>query len=96
MGASLTEQAQFYEVVFARMQREPRIRAAVILQLVDWDPDLVDSAYTQPALEEGIPEATVRRYAESLETAGLIRYADGSVRPSWEKVLEYIGIFSSH
>jgi hypothetical protein len=77
------------------MEVEERLRAAVVFQLVDWDPDLVDSLYTQPLLQEGVPQDYVLRFAESLETTGLIRYADGSARPSWNKVLEYIELFAS-
>jgi hypothetical protein len=96
MNTSLTDQAEFFETVFSRMQAEERLRVAVVFQLVDWDPDLVDLLYSQILIQEGFPEEFVLRFEESLVTTGLIRYSDGSSRPSWNKVLEYIELFASH
>ncbi len=97
MGASLTGQQEFFKTVFAKMENEPRFRAAVIFQLVDWEPALIDEFYTQPLIEEGLASLDfIHRFAESLETTGLIRYEDGSSRPVWLTVLNQIEIFSDN
>jgi hypothetical protein len=90
MNASLVGQQQFFETVFAKMEAESRFRAAVVFQLVDWDPNLVDTLFTQPFINEGLPQDFIDRFAESLETTGLIRYADGSSRPVWDSFMQWV------
>lgn len=96
MNATLAGQQQFFETVFAKMAAEPRLRAAYIFQLVDWDPALVDSFYTQPFIQAGLPQDFIDRFAESLETTGLIRYADGTTRPAWDTVIAAIEQFAGN
>jgi hypothetical protein len=86
-GASPATQQEFFETVFAELENRPRFRAAFVFQLVDWDPDLVDEYYSGPFRAEGVPEPFIRQYAESLETVGLLRFADGSPRPAWNTFL---------
>lgn len=95
MNATLTGQQQFFETVFTKMAAEPRFRVAVIFQLVDWDPALVDLIYTQPFTMAGLPQDFIARFAESLETTGLIQYADGSSRPSWLTIRDQIEKFNN-
>ena len=90
MNASLAGQQQFFETVFTKMEAEPRFRATVVFQLVDWDPSLVDTFFTQPFINEGLPQDFIDRFAESLETTGLIRYADGSSRPAWDSFIQWV------
>lgn len=94
MNATLAGQQQFFETVFAKMQSEPGFRVAVVFQLVDWDPVLVDTLFTQPLMNEGVPQGFIDRLAESLETTGLIRYADGSSRPAWDSFIQWIVRFN--
>ncbi|MCW4255357.1 MAG: hypothetical protein N0C84_02700 [Candidatus Thiodiazotropha taylori] len=94
MNASLSRQTEFFDAFFNRMSEEQRIRVAVIFQLVDWDPDLVESEYAEALRADGLPEDMVQRFSESYETMGLIRYADGSSRPAWNRVLQAISHFS--
>lgn len=96
LTASLTGQQRFYETVFRKMESEPRFRVAVIFQLVDWDPGLVDTFYSRPFAQEGMPRDFIDRFAESLETTGLIRYTDGSRRPAWSTVRSQIEKFKAH
>lgn len=86
-GGTTQSQRAFFDTVFMRMRDEPRLRVAVIFQLVDWDPDLVDELYTQPLLAAGVEADFAARFAESLNTLGLIRFRDGSSRPAWQRVL---------
>ncbi len=94
MNASFTKQQQFLENVFAKMESEPRFRVATIFQLVDWQPNLVDT-YTQVfAGEPNVPQDFIDRFAESLETTGLIRYRDGSPKPAWNTFIKWVGKFN--
>ncbi|MES9991796.1 MAG: hypothetical protein ABW098_07575 [Candidatus Thiodiazotropha sp.] len=90
MNASETKQAEFYEAFFTRMRSENLLKAAFIFQLVDWDPALVETHYTQPLTAAGLPEDFILRFVESYETIGLIKYTDGSERLAWSSVLEEI------
>ena len=94
MDASLTKQQQFLENAFAKMESEPRLRVATVFQLVDWEPALVDSFYTQFFIQEGLPLDFIDRFAESIKTTGLIRYQDGSPRPSWNTFIRWMEIFN--
>jgi hypothetical protein len=96
INASEIKQSQFFEEVFSRMKAEEKIRAAVIFQLVDWDPVLVDTLYTQPLLNSGVSQDYVFRLAENLETIGLIRYSDGSERIAWQTVLNEIRLLKQN
>ena len=90
MGASLQGQRLFFVTVFDRMRAEPRFRVAVIFQLVDWNPELVERLYSRPLLAAGVDPGYVERFAEALETTGLIRFTDGSSKPAWQVVLDEI------
>ena len=91
MNASLTKQQQFLRNAFAKLESEPRFRVATVFQLVDWEPALVDSFYTQFFIQEGLQRDFIDRFAESLKTTGLIRYQDGSPRPSWNTFINWMG-----
>lgn len=95
MNATKKKQAAFFDAVFTRMEAEERMRVAVVFQLVDWDPKLVEEVYTRPFLQEGLPEDFVLRFAESLETIGLLRFASGTKRRAWRRVLKQIKKFST-
>ena len=87
-GATPEQQRQFFEVVFAEIENRPRLRATVVFQLVDWDPALVEEHYSRPFREAGLPESFIQQFAESLESVGLLRYEDGSVRPAWASFVD--------
>ncbi|MCB0056046.1 MAG: hypothetical protein KDE45_03435, partial [Caldilineaceae bacterium] len=87
MDATVAGQRDFFKTVFDRMRSEPRFRVAVIFQLIDWNPELVERLYSRPLLAAGVEPGFVARFAEALETTGLIRFADGSSKPAWELVL---------
>ncbi len=40
MGATLSNQQQFFENVFIEMEAESGFRAAIVFQHIDWDPDI--------------------------------------------------------
>jgi|CXWL01.1.fsa_nt_gi hypothetical protein len=81
IGASESKQAAFFEAVFSRMQSEPRLRAAFVFTGVDWSPSLA-TQFSDVYRNEGYPEFA-DRFEETLRTWGLLRYEDGSPRPSW-------------
>jgi hypothetical protein len=87
-AATPTLQKHFFEVVFEALATRPEFRAAVVFQLVDWDPELVTSFYSDAFRELGIPESFIGQFAESLETVGLVRFTDGSARPAWTTFVE--------
>ncbi len=87
-GATAELQQRFYEVVLAELSSRPRLRAAVVFQLVDWDPALVEAFYSEPFRQAGLPESFIEEFAESLETVGLLRFEDGSARPAWDAFLD--------
>jgi hypothetical protein len=81
IGASHEKQAAFFTAVAARMKAEPRLRAAFVFTGVDWSPAL-SKEFADYYRNEGYPELG-DRFEETLSTWGLLRYADGSPRPSW-------------
>lgn len=87
-AATLDLQKHFFDVVFAELKARPLFRAAVVFQLVDWDPDLYDDFYGTLLRDEGIPESFIEQFGESLTTVGLLRFADGSARPAWNSFIE--------
>lgn len=95
MNASLAGQQQFFETVFAKMATEPRFKVAVVFQLVDWNPELVDSFYINSFIQAGLPQDPIERFAESLETTGLTRREDFSSKPAWTTVIDQIEKFSN-
>ncbi len=85
IGASEANQAAFFSAVFSRMQTEAHLRAAFVFTAVDWSPTLT-TPYADALRNEGYPELADRFY-ETLTTWGLLRYTDGSARPSWNAFL---------
>ncbi len=90
MQANEQKQAVFFEHVFDKLNREARFRAAYIFQMVDWDPQLVDSYYTQVLLAEGLSVDFATRFAESLETTGLIKLSNGGERAAWPVFIKWV------
>ncbi len=90
MQASPFGQQYFFDQVFAKLARHSRFKAAFVFQLVDWDPALVNTFYTQPFIEAGLDQGFIDRFAESLETTGLIQYQDGISRPAWDTFLDWL------
>ena len=87
-GATEALQVQFHQTVYAKLASEERFRAAIVFQLVDWDPALVESFFSQPFRDAGVPEDFILRFAESLETVGFLNYADGAERPAWQTFID--------
>lgn len=83
-------QARFFDVVLGELAVRERLRAAIIFQMIDWNPDLVESEYSKAFRAEGLPESFIQQYAESLETVGLLRLRDGTARPAWATFLSHL------
>ncbi len=93
-GASLENQRLFFETVFSYMEQNPRFRAAVVFQLVDWSP-ATSGIFRQDLLDGGVDEDFVNVFLESLETLGLIRFKDGTTKPAWEEFLRWVEHFDN-
>lgn len=85
-------QRQFFEVFYTEMQKEERIRAAYVFQLVDWSPTLTAS-FIQPLEGSGVPQEFIDGFAESLNTIGLINYSDGSRKLAWNEFVKWVEAF---
>jgi len=89
LAATEAKQAAYLAAVASRMRSEPRLRAAFWFTGVDWSPAL--TAITTDALRDaGYPELAAQ-FEESLRSCGLLRYEDGSIRPSWSELVAAIG-----
>lgn len=93
LGSDGETQRRFFEVFFEEMERQERVRAAYVFQLVDWSEE-VTAILAEPLRAETVPEDFVQAFSESLETVGLIRYEDGSSKPAWHEFLRWVERFS--
>ncbi len=93
MQSSPEKQGIFFDAFFQRMQSEPQLRAAVVFQLVDWSPDTTD-LFMEAFENAGLSEEFLFAFRESLRTAGLIHYEDGSQKPAWNEFLKWIENFN--
>jgi hypothetical protein len=84
LGSSEATQAAFFTAALEAIAARPRIRVAFVFQLVDWSPMLA-AMYGAAYASAGYPELGAK-IEESLNSAGLLRYADGSARPAFEVV----------
>ncbi|MHC4479708.1 MAG: hypothetical protein ACYS1C_01865 [Planctomycetota bacterium] len=87
MGGTAEKQRRFFEKAIAEIEAQPRFRAAVVFQMVDWSPELTE-AYGDIFRQAGLPDGWIGRLEELLRTVGLCRYEDGSARPAWFAFLE--------
>lgn len=87
-------QRRFFEVFFHEMERQERLRAAYVFQLVDWSPE-VSALMAEPLHAEAVPEEFIRVFTESLETMGLIRYEDGVRKPAWDEFVRWVERFAA-
>ncbi|MGD1894033.1 MAG: hypothetical protein ACFB15_25990 [Cyclobacteriaceae bacterium] len=92
LGSSEEIQRQFFEVFFQEMQNNEQIKVAYVFQLVDWSPE-VTSSYLQIVADEELPPGFINTIVESLETIGLIHYADGNAKPAWETFMKWLNEF---
>lgn len=92
MNSSEEIQADFFEAFFTRMEQEPRLRAAVVFQLVDWEP-----ATTEIILDflraENVSEDFVNEYGEVLNTLGLIKHETGESKLAWDVLIRFVKAF---
>ena len=92
LNSSEEIQRKFFEVFFGEMQRNSRIKAAFVFQLVDWSPELA-TTINEVLIDEGVDPAFVSEYSEALETIGLIRYSDGQSKKAWYEYIQWIKTF---
>lgn len=92
-GATPAFQQAWLDSFFSFMRDTPRIRAAFILDLVDW-PEQLAKDITDLYRAEGLP-VVADRYEEHLRTWGLLRFADGSAKASWTTFLNALGALSA-
>jgi hypothetical protein len=83
-------QRKFFEVFFSELEKEERIRAAYVFQLVDWSPELTEAFNNMFFEDEEIPQSFLDSFAESLETIGLIHYSNGLRKPAWNEFIKWI------
>ncbi|MFW5758056.1 MAG: hypothetical protein ACOCYO_05170 [Bacteroidota bacterium] len=89
LNSSPELQKRFFDVFFSEMEKEERIRAAFVFQLVDWSP--FATGVMLSLFEEGeVPQSFLDAFAESLRTIGLIRYEDGQRKPAWDTFTSYL------
>lgn len=92
LDSSQEIQRRFFEVFFRAMQEEERLEAAFNFQLVDWSPETTE-IFNQVLADEGMPQAFIDQFAESLETIGLIHYENGRRKPAWNEFLSWVTAF---
>ena len=93
LNSSEEIQRKFFEVFFGTMQRENRIRAAYVFQLVDWSEEATElfrAFFTDDATSIDFFES----YAASLKSLGMLTYEDGTQRPAWNEFLKWLSIFN--
>ncbi len=95
LNSSEKIQKRFFNTFFQEMEKEERIRAAYVFQLVDWSPEVADQ-YAGIFAEENLPEKYVEAFEESLETMGLIRYKDGKSKLAWDEFVNWVKKFSNN
>ncbi len=86
INSSPAKQAEFFQNLFEILATEPRFRAGIVFQMMDWSPAL-SSAYANLLVTEGLPRWLADRYGEILATTGFFRFTDGSTRPAWQTFL---------
>ena len=92
LNSSEKIQKRFFKTFFRKMEKEDRIRAVYVFQLVDWSPEVAEQ-YVQIFDEENLPQEYVEAFAESLETMGLIRYEDGNRKLAWQEFIKWVKNF---
>lgn len=80
-------QAAWFEAVWSAMAGSDQLRAAFVLDTLDW-PDDLSRMFTDPLRDEGLPEIA-DRYHEFLRTWGLLD-EDGSPKPAWDSFLRMV------
>ncbi|MEM7107569.1 MAG: hypothetical protein AAF519_05030 [Bacteroidota bacterium] len=86
-------QRVFFEVFFSEMEKEQRLKAAYIFQLVDWSPALSET-YRSSFDQAEVPENFVDTFIESLNTIGLIQFSDGQRKAAWDEFVFWIARFN--
>ena len=92
LNSSQEIQRKFFEVFFAEMKKEERIKAAFNFQLVDWSPEVTE-IFNEMLEDEGMPQEFIDQFAESLETIGLINYTNGTRKQAWDEFLFWLTEF---
>ncbi len=85
LGASLAYQAEWFEAFYDELARRPRVRAAFVLDTVDW-PEWLARLSSDFLRDEGLP-TIADEYEEFLRTCGLLRFDDASTKPAWNAFL---------
>ena len=92
LNSSQEIQRKFFEVFFAEMKKEERIKAAFNFQLVDWSPEVTE-IFNEMLEDEGMPQEFIDQFAESLETIGLINFTNGTRKQAWDEFLFWLTEF---
>ena len=90
--ASEERQAEFFSWFLEKMAKVPNLRAAFVLQLVDWSPE-VAAWYEDVFAQEGFA-ALGARYRAVLEGLGLLSFPDGRAKPAFDVVLQGVARFA--
>jgi hypothetical protein len=93
-ASSLEAQKTFFRVFGQIMDREPRIRAAYLWQMVDWSPEL-SIMYTGLLRDEEVDPVFLQMYEVVLQSIGLIDYRTGEHKPAWAEFLRWVEHFSN-
>lgn len=86
INATPAIQADFFRYMFEQIQRQDRLRAAIVFQLYDWSPELAESfSDSLVGSATGSDDNLVAaRLEEWLATIGLCRWSDGTCREAYE------------
>ena len=87
IGSTPQRQAEWFDAFFTAMAADTRFRAAFVLDLVDWGPDLA-AQYTEFLRAEGLDDIA-NRYEEFLATWGLLAF-DLTPKPAWQVFLDHL------
>lgn len=94
LNSSEEIQRRFFEIFFTEMKHTERFKAAYNFQLVDWSPEVTE-IFVQALEEEGLPQAFINQFSESLETIGLIHYDNGMQKKAWDEFVFWLREFKA-
>jgi hypothetical protein len=92
LNSSEQIQRDFFTTFFTFMQKETRIKAAYVFQMVDWSSETGE--VLNESYEPETPQWFIDQYGRILETLGLIDYQTGERKLAMTEIINWIGKFN--
>lgn len=92
LNSSEEIQRMFFTTVFQEMQKEPRLRAAMVFQMVDWSEETI-SILNQDFGQE-VPQWFIDQFSASLASIGLIYFENGQRKKAWNEFIKWVKQFN--